>query len=278
MNNNYSNFFIDIKDKPKFVTYDNLNMVTLMGSRAYKTSTPESDYDYYGFLIPPIEYIFPHTAGVIEGFGKNNYLFNQFQAHHLNNDKEEVDITIYNITSYFKLCMNGNPNMIDSLFTEDSSIMYMDDIGEMVRKNRKLFLSQKCYHTFTGMMFSHLSRLKNRERIGKRAEIINKYGFDTKDASHIIRLLFEIKEILFRGELTLGNFSSLVIDVKNGGWTKEEVVEFAEKEMVRIQDSVNDGKAVVPYSADEKVLKELLIDCLEEKYGSLKNIGFPTNI
>lgn len=274
MNNNYSNFFMNIKDKPKFVNYENLNMVTLMGSRAYKTSTPESDYDYYGFLIPPIEYIFPHTAGVIEGFGKNNYLFNQFQAHHLNNDEEEIDISIYNITTYFKLCMDGNPNMIDSLFTDDSSVVFVDSIGEWVRKNKKLFLSQKCYHTFRGMAFSHISRLKNRERIGKRAEIINKYGYDTKDASHIIRLLFELKEILFRGELTLGKDSAIVNEIKNGIWSKQEVVDFFEKEMDKIESDMNKVGCVVPYSPDETVIRELLIDCLEEKYGSLRNIGF----
>ena len=86
-----------IENKPKFITQDNLNYLTLMGSHAYGTATEKSDYDYYGFTIPPIEYVFPHTSGIVHGFGRQLKEFNQFQAQHLFFEFGEVDITVYSI-------------------------------------------------------------------------------------------------------------------------------------------------------------------------------------
>jgi len=170
--------------------------------------------------------------------------------------------------------MDGNPNMIDSLFVDDDKIIFIDEIGRLVRTNRKIFLSQKCFHTFRGMAHSHISRLKNRERIGNRSLLIQKYGYDVKDASHIVRLIFELKQIMTEGDLNLTRNKEIVFGVKNGEWSKQEVVSFFEEQMIVLENINKDNKSVVRYSPDEKKIKKLLIDCLEISYGSLSNIGF----
>ena len=265
-----------IKDKPLFVTYDSTNMLTIMGSHAYGTNTPSSDMDFYGFTVPPVEYIFPHTKGTIIGFEKNIQNFDQYQGQHLdcNDGFGEYDLTIYNITRYFYLCSDGNPNMIDSLFTDNNSLVFVDDIGEIVREYRKLFLSQKCYHTFRGMAFSHISRLKNRQREGNRAELINKFGYDVKDASNIVRLITELKQILIDGDLDLKSNSEMILGVKNGNWAKEEVIVFFEQQMKFLDGIINEGNVYVPYSADQKKIKSLLINCLEQSYGDLSKVSY----
>ena len=83
-----------------------------------------------------------------------------------------------NLIKYFKLVSDGNPNMVDSLFVPQSCIIYQNEIGRLVRENRKLFLSQKMYHTFKGMMWSHLSRIKQGNPKEGRRELVKKYGFD----------------------------------------------------------------------------------------------------
>lgn len=265
-----------IKDKPSFVNYNSTNMLTIMGSHAYGTNTPTSDTDFYGFVVPPIEYIFPHTAGNIFGFEKNIQNFDQYQGHHLDcgDGYGEYDLTIYSITRYFYLCADGNPNMIDSLFTDNDSLVFVDNVGQMVRDNRKLFLSQKAYHTFRGMAFSHISRLKNRQREGNRLELINKFGYDVKDASHIVRLIVELKQILFEGDLDLKANSKMILGVKNGNWAKEEVISFFEQQMKFLDDIIEEGNVHVPYSPDQKKIKSLLEWCLEENYGSLSKVGY----
>lgn len=264
-----------IKDKPEFITKDSVNMITVMGSHAYGTNTPLSDWDFYGFIVPPAEFIFPNITGRFSGFGKQAREFNQFQGQHLtNNDGQEYDLTIYNISRYFHLCMEGNPNMIDSLFTDNESVLVSDNIGSIVRENRKIFLSQKCFHTFKGMAFSHISRLKNRERVGNRSVLIEKYGYDVKDASHIVRLVLELKQILFDGDLDLKFDPEFVLGVKNGNWTKEQVIVWFEDMMKRLEEYVSSGHVYPPYSPDEKRIHSLLAWCLEEKYGSLSKYGY----
>ena len=263
-----------IKDKPNFISDESVSMLTVMGSRAYGTETPESDWDFYGVLVPPVDVVFPHLKGRITGFGKQVQEFNQSQGQHLENEGGEFDVTIYNITRYFQLCMDGNPNMIDSLFTGDSSLVKCDNVGKIIRENRQLFLSQKCYHTFKGMAFSHMCRLNNRERIGKRAELINQYGYDVKDASHIIRLVEELKMILTQGDLDLKANSTLSLGVKQGLWKKEEVVKHFEQSMEMLDAMVESQNVSVPYSPDEGAIKRALEFCLEEKYGNLSNVGY----
>lgn len=264
-----------IKNKPDFITYQNVNMLTLMGSHAYGTNTPESDTDYYGFVVPPIEYLFPNTIGNIVGFGTQLKNFNQFEGQHLEDGKGSVfDITIYNIARYFHLCMDGNPNMIDSLFTDKESVSFIDNIGQMVRDNRKLFLSQLCYHRFKGMAFSHISRLKNRQREGNRLELIGRYGYDVKDASHIIRLLGELKQILLNGDLDLKENSKMILGVKQGNWTKEQVLVYFDQQMSFMDKMMDEGKVYPPYAPDEKRIKSLLLWCIEETYGTLDKFGY----
>ena len=151
---------------PKFLL-DNTMYATYMGSVAYGVSNLGSDVDIYGFCLPPKENIFPHLAGEIPGFGSQIQRFNQFQQHHIKDKStdKEYDITIFSIVKYFQLCMENNPNIIDSLFVPRTCIMHSTAISEHVRENRKLFLHKGAYHKFKGYSYSqmHKMRIKNPE-------------------------------------------------------------------------------------------------------------------
>lgn len=139
-----------------------------MGSHAYgvaDTHISDSlpDYDYYGFCIPPKEFIFPHMAGEIEGFGIKKPRFEQFLSAGIEDkdSKKKYDIQVFNIVKYFELCRNCNPNMIDSLFTPLECMTHITEVGHIVRNNRKLFLSKLAYHRFRGYAFSQISKAEN---------------------------------------------------------------------------------------------------------------------
>lgn len=263
-----------IENKPNFINHEDISMLTIMGSRAYKTNTSTSDWDFYGFIVPPVEYVFPHTKGEIFGFGKNLQRFDQFQCQHVMKDGQEFDLTLYNITKYFQLCMDGNPNMIDSLFTSDDCVQELDLVGKTVRMNAPLFLSQKCYHTFRGMAHSHMARLKNRTRIGERSVLVEKYGYDTKDASHIVRIMLQLEQVLFDGCVELSKNAELVLRIKNGEWSKEEVIEFFDDKMAWLESENLKNTFVVPYNPEYDKIKSMLIYCLELKFGDLSKYGY----
>lgn len=146
---------------------DNTQMLTVMGSDAYGVSSGGSDLDLYGFCIPPKEMIFPHLAGEIFGFGRQVQRFEQWSEHHIPNPDGktvEYDITVFSIVKYFQLCMDNNPNMIDSLFTPRRCVVHMTALGEHVRENRKRFLHKGAFHKFKGYAYAQFSKYQIERR------------------------------------------------------------------------------------------------------------------
>src|SRR5690606_24569268 len=133
-----------------------------------------SDCDVYGFTIASKELIFPHITGEIFGFGRQVQRFEQWQQHHIQDDeaRKSYDCQIYSIIKYFQLVMDNNPNMIDSLFTPRNCILYSNQIGEMVREKRTMFLHKGAWQKFKGYSYSQLHKMISKNPIGKRKEII----------------------------------------------------------------------------------------------------------
>jgi len=163
---------------PSFLK-NNVFYECIMGSVAYGCSNDNSDIDLYGFCIPPKDVIFPHLAGVIHGFGRQNKNFEQFQKHHIldKDSGKEYDITIYNIVKYFQLAMTGSPNVIDSLFVPRRCVLHSTLVGEHVRENRHLFLSKKLWYTLKGYAFSQMNKCRSKS-IRTWVELCKKYGWD----------------------------------------------------------------------------------------------------
>lgn len=136
-----------------------------MGSVAYGVSQDNSDLDIYGVTIPPRDYIFP--PDYIEGFDNRDLTFNQWQSHHINDSQANggrganYDFSIYSIVNYFKLAMDNNPNVIDSLFVRREHVIHSTPAWEVVRENRKLFLHKGVVHKLKGYAFSQLNKAQN---------------------------------------------------------------------------------------------------------------------
>ena len=161
---------------PAFLA-DNIQYLTMMGSVAYGVSSDTSDCDVYGFCIPPRDELFPHLRGEIEGFGRQKKRFHQWQQHHIKDPEaaggkgKEYDFGVYNIVRYFDLCMNCNPNMIDSLFTPVDCVLHTTAVGELVREKRRMFLHKGCYHKLRGYAFSQLHKMDIKQHKGLDAVV-----------------------------------------------------------------------------------------------------------
>lgn len=245
----------------------------MMGSVAYGVSTDTSDVDIYGFSIPPKSYIFPHLNGEIIGFGKQTKRFEQYQQHHIKGHPgKEYDVTIYSIVKYFQLCMQNNPNMIDSLFVPRRCILHSTQIGEHVREHRKLFLHKGAWFKFKGYAYSqvHKMKIKNPKPGSTRYEMVQKYGYDLKFAYHVVRLLNEIEQILTEEDLDLERSREQLKSIRRGEWSQENVISHFETKEKDLETLYN--ISTLPHSPDEDKIKQLLIECLEMKYGSLDNM------
>lgn len=256
----------------------NTHYETIMGSHAYgvaDTSVRDKipDYDVYGFAIPPKEMIFKHLTGYIDGFGTPPPGFDQYQKHHIMDADanaghgKEWDLQIFNIVKFFELCRQNNPNMIDSLFTPENCVVHCTQIGRMVRDKRRLFLSKEAWKKFRGYAHAQLKKMNDKNPIGKRKEIVEKYGYDIKFAYHIIRLFDEAEQIILEGDIDLQRAREPMKAIRRGDWTADEVRNWAmEKEKALEAAYVN---CKLPEHPPQEPLRQLLLNCLEEHYGSL---------
>jgi predicted nucleotidyltransferase len=245
---------------PPFVV-SNTVYETKMGSEAYGCSLGKSDYDVYGFCIPPLDMIFTHLKGEIVGFGNQTQKFEVYQEHHMKDVDVniEYDVSIYSIVKYFQLLMENNPNMADSLWTYDEDVITQTKISKMVRDNRR----------YLGYAHAQLHKIQNKHGHlnEKRNADIQKYGYDTKYAMHCLRLMNEVKQILLTGDFDIKNNAKHNIEVRQGKYTLTQL----EQEFYNQEKHMAEAfeKSTLPLRPDEEKIKKLLVDCIEEFHGKL---------
>lgn len=242
----------------------------IMGSFAYAVSSDNSDLDVYAVCIPDKEMVFPHLKGMIPGFGPNPQNFEVTQLHHIQHGESEYDVAVYSIVKFFQLCSENNPNMIDALFVPQRCITHMDEIGTMIRQARHKFLHKGSYHKFRGYAHSQLAKIKTKKPVGKRAELVEKFGYDVKFSYHVVRLAEECHQILEEGDLDLERSKEILKAVRRGEWTLEELIDWFKRKEELLDKLYSESK--LQHSPDMGVLRQLLYNCLEAKYGSLSGV------
>lgn len=250
---------------PNAVAYE-----TEMGSVAYGVSTDASDVDIYGFCVPPARIVFPHTAGVIHGLDRNPERFDQWQEHHIPGfSGESFDVTIFGIVKYVALCMDANPNMIDSLFTPEHCVRHITTAGQIVRDARRLFLHKGAFHKFRGYAHSQLHKIATKSPLAgsKRAANVAEHGFDTKFAYHVVRLYLECEQILEGGDLDLQRDRELLKAIRRGEWTEAQIRDWVATKEKHLEGLYSTSP--IPHRPNEKGIKAVLLEALEAAYGQL---------
>lgn len=248
---------------PKWLP-NNLHYLVKMGSHAYDTNTDSSDLDFYGWCIPPKEYLFPHLAGYIEGFGTKPPSFNSY-----NEMVDTYDFTIFSIVKYFDLCMNNNPNMLDSLFVPLDCIVFQTQLGVMVRENKSLFVSKRCWKTFMQYAYSQLKMLRNAKEDSKRAKSIVLNGYDVKAACHLFRLMFECIQLLEEGTMDLRKHSKFLLEIRSGTFEYNQIIEQFQHFEVLAEDAYK--RTELPERAEEGKLLELLHTIINIHYAGVSS-------
>jgi predicted nucleotidyltransferase len=99
----------------------------------------------------------------------------------------------------------------------------------------------------------------------ERAKLEAKYLYDCKNAYHLVRLMKECREILTSGTLTVKRADDReeLLAIRNGAWTYEQVLEWAEKEDAAM-DELYKTSTAVPHSCNKEELDNLCIELVEK--------------
>lgn len=259
----------NVLQAPSYVKNTHYEVIT--GSYAYNVSQDTSDIDIYGWCIPNKEIVFPHLQGKIANFDETFERFDQLQRHHINWNAKEYDVTIFNIVKYFQLCMDNNPNMIDTLYVPEHCVIHSSDIGRKVRLHRSWFLHKGCFHKLRGYAFSQLKKAKEKNPEGKRKAIVDKYGFDVKFASHVVRLSDECEQLLTQGDMDVTRSCEMQKAIRRGEMPLADIEKWFHAKELELEKLYHNTTAL-PYSPDVDRLRTLLLECLEDWYGSIDHM------
>lgn len=101
----------------------------------------------------------------------------------------------------------------------------------------------------------------------KRQKSIEDFGFDVKFGYNVVRLLLESEQILIEHDLDIERNAEILKSIRRGEWSEEKLRKwFGDKEK-QLEELYT--KSTLRLSPDEEAIKDLLMKCLEQHYGSL---------
>jgi len=220
------------------------------GSAAYGTKTPESDVDYRGV-----------------------FLANESQILGLNNiesytEESPIDLQCYELRHFLKLCLKGSPLQVELLFYPNDVIESSTEIWNKILAIRNCFLGKHLKFTFGGFAQSDVKRIQGNSlaKCGAKGKLlVEKYGYNTKQASSSWRLLKMAELLWTTGELVVRlpeNDRNEIISIKQGKYTREEFLKFIQDEDTRIFKLVE--KSDLPPKPDFKLVEKTMISIYRE--------------
>jgi len=244
---------------PKFDKFDiqkHTIMLGYMGSQSHGTWIPPEnggidDKDVMGVCVPPANFI---------------YGLQKFEQ--LDTWVDEYDIVIYDIRKYFRLLLKSNPNVIGLLWLPETGYIIHNDWTRIMRKHRDIFSSKKIYKSFTGYAYSQLKKMQQFNHQGymgeKRKVLVTKFGYDTKNAAHLIRLLRMGIEFLCTGELNVMRpDAKQLIAIKRGEYSLEKIKGMSDELFNDAREALI--KCELPNEPDYKSAEKLMMEMIEEK-------------
>lgn len=126
----------------------------------------------------------------------------------------------------------------------------------------ELLKREKAYLQATNHWRSYLSWKQGRNRA--RAELETKYGYGSKHAMHLVRLMKMGEEVLLTGNVDVyrENDREELIGIRNGSWPYEKLVEWADEKAEFLNQIVRSGQSVLPVEPDYDAADKLVIELI----------------
>lgn len=203
----------------------------VVGSTAHGTSVDDGleDLDLMSIVIESPETFFGGDGHetFFNSVGLNTWI-HRTKPEGVRSEAGDVDHVIHGLKKYLKLAMRNNPTALLPLFVQEADIRVITPEGRMLRALAPYIVSKHAYVAFSGYMQQQRKRLMGEagQKRCTRPELIERYGYDTKYAGHIIRLGLQGVELLLTGCLRIPmpiEDRELVLRVRTGEYSLEEV-------------------------------------------------------
>lgn len=156
-----------------------------------------ADRDEMGVCVEPPEYVI--------GLRAFEQYIHRDSPEHTRSGHGDLDLTVYSLRKWTRLALDGNPTVLLPLFVPDHEIVTLTPVGQDLRANAHRFPSRRAGERFLGYLRAQRERMEGL-RGGKhtnRTELVERHGFDTKYAYHMVRLGLQGVELMETGAITL---------------------------------------------------------------------------
>lgn len=231
--------------------HNNIILHGVVGSWALGTAVEgRCDRDEMAITVEPLSYVL--------GLNHFEQYIQRDKPEGVRSEPGDLDLTIYGLRKYMRLAVKGNPSILLLLFLP--SYIKKTRHGEALLEMRQAFHSKHAGKAFLGYLRAQKLKLTGRRSPEvSRPELVAKYGYDVKFASHAVRLGEQGVEFMRTAHLELPlpePIRSKVLDIKTGGFPLEDVLREIDRLEVELTSLVENCVSIV----DMKRVNEFLIN------------------
>lgn len=190
------------------------------------------DRDEMGVFVEPPE----HVMGLSPLLGTLTW---RTQPEGVRSGPGDLDLVRYSLRKYLYLAtVKGNPNTLLPLYAPEDQLVIDEPLGHGLRALRSSIVSMRVVRQTLGYLNGQVQRMTENRKVPNRPELVDKYGLDTKYAGHAVRLAIQAYQLASLGTILLPMHSvsrELVLDVRTGGKTQEQVLDIVRQNEVAIQ-------------------------------------------
>lgn len=235
-------------------------LIVPTGSRLYGTDIPTSDFDYRGLLLP--------TKTDLLGLRPQEQV-NRMREVVVGETATKIELSLYPVRRWVELVLTGNPTVIEMAFVRSPIKVdpFLVEILRWVRMHARNARTAKAYHGYITHHFKDWSKRKDgwvskTFNGGSRIEMYRAHGYDLKMASHIVRLGFQVNDLLERGDFNptlVGAQLELVRAMRNGEIPLADAVEVVSFMVDRVEKLLDDRLPVLPEAISEDLANAYMV-------------------
>ena len=215
-----------------------------------------------------VDEVFGYIKSKVEQWNLNQYSMDEIQRSEL---KDTVWELLTTITNKEVSVANWPDRYAEGIiFKMQQDFNLKDEVVHYINAERTYSKAKRVYDSWV---------LWKKERNPARRALEEKSGYDTKHASHLVRLMRMGYEILTTGKIIVnrqGLDADELLAIKNGGWSYERVMEYKEEIERKLEAEYANQKKLIaegkPTPLPREVNKEKLNKFYHELYEEYWNL------
>jgi len=243
-----------------FVSPENIILLSTVGSGAHGLALAGTDdRDEMGIVLEPPQYVI--------GLDHFEQKITRTKPEGVRSEHGDLDQVIYSARKFCRLALSGNPSILVLLFAPKTT---WQKAGEELCTNAHWFACRKAGNAFLGYATQQRQRLTGErgQKNVKRPELVEKYGYDTKYAMHMVRLTLQGREFLQTGRLTLPmkkDERDFLMSIRTGKVDINDLLTLAGELECEVADLIETSP--LPEQPDREAVNQWLINTYTEHWG-----------